>query len=71
MANRKTTLTKRYSIKADPAVMLAFDLECKKAGTNRSARINELMRRDSSPISVSAAELQADEADREQWAGEQ
>ena len=60
MANKKTNRPGRYQIKANPELMLAFDLECKKAGTNRSARFEILMRRDITVIS-------AEQADAKYW----
>ena len=56
MANKKTNRPGRYQIKANPELMLAFDLECKKAGTNRSARFEILMRRDITVISAEQAQ---------------
>ena len=36
--------------------MRAFDVACKQAGTNRSARIDALMRRDITPITAEQAQ---------------
>ena len=52
MANKKTDRTGRYQIKANPDLMRAFDVACKQAGTNRSARIDALMRRDITPMTA-------------------
>jgi len=50
MANKKTNRTGRYQIKADPELMRIFDAACRLAGTNRSARIDALVRRDIASI---------------------
>ena len=64
MANKKTNRTGRYQIKADPELMRAFDVACKQAGTNRSARIDALMRRDITPITAEQAQVITEGGDK-------
>lgn len=73
MANKKTDRDGRFQIKANRVLMLAFDIQCKQAGTNRSARIAALMARDILHITADQAatltgeELAAERDAREQY----